>query len=164
MILITAGTVEIAFPRLIDIAQMLIYQTQKEQIILQAGCNEVQFRHSRLKTFKYISFPKMVNLYKSARYIIAASGEASSLLLLNYSKYKPLLFPRLAEHHEHVDNQQLSIAKNLTRRKLTLHATNSSAVLDFVRKEPTLNLMTGYLKSDKHSSVVNHLIREVPTI
>lgn len=65
----------------------------------------------------FMSPNQFVNSIKKADKIIIHGGPATVFLVVKYSKFMPLIIPRLAKYKEHIDNHQFFFTKYL-RKKL----------------------------------------------
>jgi UDP-N-acetylglucosamine transferase subunit ALG13 len=117
MIFITTGTVDIPFKRLVD-KSIEIFWNKEEKVIIQAGNYKTKSTSKNIDLIKQLPFNETLKLYKNADLIISACGEVSTLLILQYSKNMPIFVPRGKKYGEHVDNQQIKIARILKDKAL----------------------------------------------
>ncbi len=141
MILISAGTLHRPFDRLLK-ASLNIFRNSSEKIIVQRGAaDSIKNYPDHFSVTDLIPYHKMLNLYQQANLVISAAGEKSVIDILRNSRYKPILFPRLKKFGEHIDNQQLKIAKTLEGKGLALLAANKIQLNEIVSnyQKPKLN-------------------------
>ncbi len=150
MIVVTTGTVSIPFVRLVD--TMANYpNNQKRQIIIQTGIYNFTQTKTKVETKPFFSYRQMTKLYSQANAIVSAAGEGSIIHILQHSKTKPILFPRLKRYQEHVDNQQLEIGKELEKRNLVILATTKRALYKALDSSPEVNKKNGtFLKVNEN--------------
>ena len=156
MILITTGTVNFSFNRLIQFSFEKLGHLN-EKIIIQTGYSQLSLAKSANITHSsFFDNTKMIKLYRQADLIIAAAGEGTILQLLQFSRYQPLLFPRQKRYGEHVDDQQVLIARVAHRQQLAQFALELPALSKlittmkqnprlFTRAQPVINQKLLYL-------------------
>lgn len=158
MILITTGTVHFPFTRLINFCLNYFTNEKNEKIIIQNPVfhtNSTISKHIKIK--KIIKTNQITDLYKKANLIISASGEGTILQLLEYSKNKPILFPRNPHYKEHVDDQQLKIAKEMQKHGLCITAFNTRQLKQILDNKIVYpNSLNGY-KAQPPLSLINFL-------
>ena len=156
MILVTAGTVSYPFPRLIDSCYQFFKKLPKNPVILQTGSYKFKSQVTHITCHQQIIYPKLIHLYKNSEIIISGAGEGSLLNILAYSQTKPIVVPRLTKYNEHVDNQQLTIAKYLAKNNKVIYLKDfndlSSAITQITKQHSTINLvpnpkLIAYLKT-----------------
>jgi UDP-N-acetylglucosamine transferase subunit ALG13 len=108
MILVTVGTEQYAFNRLMDWISILInYKLIQEEVIVQYGtCSKLPPGVTVYKTLKGDRFAELIN---QARLIISHCGEGSILQLEETNK-PYILVPRSSRFKEHVDDHQVELA------------------------------------------------------
>jgi UDP-N-acetylglucosamine transferase subunit ALG13 len=116
MIFVTSGTVSYPFKRLID-AAIDTLGNMKEKVIIQTGDYKPDVLPANIKIVDHLTLSETIKYYKSARLIISACGEASVFLILRYAKNIPIFVPRQKIYGEHVDNQQMILAKEISLSK-----------------------------------------------
>lgn len=163
MILISVGTIDKPFNRLIDIC-LDIFKNTKHKVLIQAGSTCIKKVPSNRFIVKNImTYQEILQAYKKADLIISAAGEGSVISLLQHSKNKPILFPRLKKYHEHVDDQQLQIAKKMKKKNYVLMATNKKNLLKLAisRRLPMPTYSQSSLNKDR---LVKNLIKETASL
>ena len=111
MILVTVGTHEQPFDRLIKEVDRLVGEGKLKDVIAQIGyCN---YKPKNIKkVFKFVEYEKMNKLFKEAEIIITHAGIGSTLLAVRYGK-PIIVVPRLKEFGEHLTQHQLDVTKEL---------------------------------------------------
>jgi UDP-N-acetylglucosamine transferase subunit ALG13 len=117
MILITVGTEQFPFNRLMgwidNLIQQQILNPELEEIVIQYGCCTI-IPTGKVKTYSVLRETDFHSFVRKARIIIAHCGEGSIDLLA--SIVKPfILVPRSFQFGEHVDDHQIELAKELSR-------------------------------------------------
>ncbi len=112
MILVTVGTHNQGFDRLIEPMDLLAAQLD-EQVVMQVGSSSYQPEHA--KSFKFTSSAEMARLTDQARMLVMHAAAGSIILALKLSK--PLvLVPRLKRYGEVMDDHQQQLAAALEAR------------------------------------------------
>lgn len=107
MILITLGTQDKSFHRLLEIIEKQInLKNINEKVIVQAGYTK--FESPNMEIFDLIDMDKFNNYLKEARIIITHGGVGSILTGLKYNK-KIIAVARLKKHKEHTNDHQKQI-------------------------------------------------------
>jgi UDP-N-acetylglucosamine transferase subunit ALG13 len=108
MILVTVGTEQYAFNRLMNWISVLInYGLIQEEIIVQYGtCTQLP---PGVTVYKTIKGDRFTHLIDQARLIISHCGEGSILQLEETNK-PYILVPRSSRFKEHIDDHQVELA------------------------------------------------------
>jgi UDP-N-acetylglucosamine transferase subunit ALG13 len=108
MILVTVGTEQYAFDRLMTWLLLLIENRliQEEVIVQYGSCQEIPANVTAYKTIQNELFVEMV---RDARLVISHCGEGS-LLMLEEIGTPYILVPRTVRFGEHVDDHQIELA------------------------------------------------------
>ena len=112
MILVTVGTTHYKFNRLASAINKLT-EHRREKVIIQSGFTESFIKRKNVSIFKFISMEKLMLLTIKARLIISHAGEASIIQYLKHPGIPFIIVPRDAKFKEHVDNQQIEIARSI---------------------------------------------------
>ncbi len=115
MILITVGTHEQPFDRLIKEVDRLVGEGKLKDVIAQIGYCTYQPKNIK-KVFKFIEFQEMDKLFRKAKIIITHAGIGSTLLAVRYGK-PTIVVPRLREFGEHLTHHQLDVTRELANDK-----------------------------------------------
>lgn len=107
MILVTLGTQDKQFKRLLDAIQKQInIGNIKEKVIVQAGCTKYDSKN--MEIFDLISVDEFKDLTRRADLIITHGGVGSIMDGIRHGK-KIIAAPRLQRYNEHVNDHQLQI-------------------------------------------------------
>lgn len=120
MILVTVGTIQYEFCRMVSVVSMVKKQCPKQRIIIQSGHTR-GFRalsSELVEVYSFVSQDQLWKLMSEARILLMHGGEGSLLDAFEWSKYQPIVFPRNPQFGEHVDEYQLEIASEASRRGL----------------------------------------------
>jgi beta-1,4-N-acetylglucosaminyltransferase len=112
MILVTVGTNEARFDRLLRAAQCVGLD---EDIVVQYGSCSV--RPSPATLYEEVSYQELVELVRAARAVVAHAGAGIVLTSLANGK-RPIVMPRLKRFGEAVDDHQLHFGRRLAARGL----------------------------------------------
>lgn len=130
MILVTVGTQNIPFNRLIEYIYILDKEKvlNSEKIIVQYGLSDIsmlkkQGLNNTYELYDYMKLEDMEKYSKEAKYIITHAGVGS--IMEGLSNLKPtIVIPRLKKFSEHVNDHQLEIANQFANEKKILLANN----------------------------------------
>lgn len=106
MILVTVGTNEQPFDRLVDAAARL---DVAEPVVVQHGSAATRGLEG---WFDFLSFERMTELMEQARAVVSHAGVGSIMLACRHGK-RPLVVPRRVHLGEAVDDHQLPLARRL---------------------------------------------------
>lgn len=107
MILVTLGTQDKSFKRLLDAIQKQIdLGNIKDKVVVQAGCTKYQSKY--MEIFSLIDRDEFSKLIKECDLLITHGGVGSILTGLKNDK-KVIAAARLEEYKEHTNNHQLEI-------------------------------------------------------
>lgn len=111
LILVTVGSSEFEFNRLLEIIDLLCENNimEKNDIIAQTGYSS--YIPKNFKNFKMMEKSQFSEYIKKADVIITHAGVGTIISSLKSEK-KVIVFPRLQQYNEHVDNHQLEISKS----------------------------------------------------
>ena len=114
MIFVTVGTHEQPFDRLVT----YIDQRKKEgkirdDVVIQIGFGTYEPKHCAWE--RMIPYGKMHKYVAKARIVITHGGPASFVMPLQMGKI-PIVVPRQAEFHEHINNHQVEFVQKVARR------------------------------------------------
>lgn len=112
MILITLGTQDKQFTRLLDMVQEQINKGNiQDKIIVQAGYTKYESKD--MEIFDLIDRDKFTDLISKCDLLITHGGVGSIITGLQHDK-KIIVAPRLAKYNEHMNNHQLQIVNNFS--------------------------------------------------
>ena len=156
MIFVTVGTEKFPFERLIKtIDEAKQNEIIKEEVFMQIGANFYQ--PAFCKFVKFLSYNQMMYYIQSARIIVSHAGIGSTLLCLHSGKV-PILFPRSAAHHEHLDDHQLDFANHLKELSKALVCFDTNDLLDkIINYKDYINDLTIDTKRKEHHRLVAYL-------
>ena len=146
MIFVILGTQDKKFPRLLDAIQKQIDDGKiaKEEIIVQAG--STKYESKNMKILDYMAIDEFEECIEKASLIICHAGVGTILTALKKGK-KIIAAARLKEYGEHVNDHQLQILENFSKKKYILALENFEK-LDVVL-EQTKNFTPAEFKSNK---------------
>lgn len=111
MILVTLGTQDKKFYRLLDIVQNAIKQgVIKDKVIVQAGYS-FDYKSDDMEILNLVSIDKFKKLISECDILITHGGVGSIISGLKENK-KIIAVPRLKKYKEHTNNHQVQIVDN----------------------------------------------------
>ncbi|MEA2056524.1 MAG: glycosyltransferase [Patescibacteria group bacterium] len=165
MILVSTGTIDKPFSRLTEACLDIFNEKNiNERVIIQTRFFSSGVRlPNNLIIKKIIPHQEMISIYKKANLIISAAGQGSAIDILRNSKYKPIFFPRLKQYREHVNNQQLQIARKMSEQGYAFTATNRnelSALLNYKKQ----SLLSPFDQNNSLKKLTNNLIKNTNSL
>ncbi len=113
-------------------------------VLMQIGHSNYQPRFCPWKRF--LSFDQFFSNLKQADILVSHAGVGTTLLAFSLGKV-PILFPRQAKYHEHVDDHQREFAQKMVEQKKILAAEEGPELLrlieDYEALVPTLRFDRG---------------------
>ncbi|MCI9434339.1 MAG: hypothetical protein HFI86_03555 [Bacilli bacterium] len=132
MILVTLGTQDKSFTRLLEAIQKQINLGNiKERVVVQAGCTK--FDSNNMEMFDLIPMDDFDKLIEECDLLITHGGVGSIIAGLNKGK-KVIAAARLKKYKEHVNDHQLQIIDNFSKKGYILKLDNFEK-LDELLKE-----------------------------
>lgn len=165
MIFVTVGTHEQPFNRLIQkIDELKRDGVIKDDVLMQTGFSTYEPKYCRWQ--KLFPFSKMKKNIKDARIIITHGGPSSFIMPLQEGK-TPIVVPRVAKFHEHVNDHQLDFALAVNERyKNLIVVENVDDLAEIITNYDDLvkNMNTGTLNNnavfnEKFEKIVNSLLQ-----
>lgn len=112
MILVTLGTQDKSFTRLLDAIQKQIdLGNIKDKVIVQAGCTK--YKSKDMQILDLIPYDEFEKYIKECDLLITHGGVGSIITGLK-NKKKVIAAARLSKYKEHTNDHQLQIIKNLS--------------------------------------------------
>ena len=112
MILVTVGTHEDPFDRLLAAADALGAELG-EEVVIQAQSTHLVLQHAR--RIGVVEPPRLESLARQARLVVTHAGPGS-ILVAARAGHVPIVVPRDPRHGEHVDSHQVLFARRLQER------------------------------------------------
>jgi len=154
MIFVTIGTQE-PFDRLIETIDE-IAPNLGERVIAQISGSKLQFKN--IETIEFLDPEEFNRYFDEASLIVSHAGMGSIISALQ--KGKPILiFPRLAEYHEHRNDHQLATLHQFRRFGYVHTALNREELIDLLKKHSQLALPVLHSLSTKASSELLNALR-----
>ena len=114
MILVTLGTQDKKFTRLLDAIQKQINnKIITDKVVVQSGCTS-DYKSNDMEIFDLIPMDKFDDLISKCDLLITHGGVGSIITGLKNNK-KVIAAARLKEYGEHTNNHQLQIIENFTK-------------------------------------------------
>lgn len=132
MILVTLGTQDKNFTRLLDIIQTEIKKGNiKDKVIVQAGCTK--YESEDMEIFDLIDRENFDKLINECDILITHGGVGSILTGLRNNK-KVIVCPRLSKYNEHVNDHQMQIVEKFSDLGLILSLYENDDLNKILRK------------------------------
>ena len=132
MILVTLGTQDKSFDRLLEAIQKQINLGNiKERIVVQAGCTK--FDSNDMEMFDLIPMDDFDKLIDECDLLITHGGVGSIIAGLNKGK-KVIAAARLKKYKEHVNDHQLEIIDNFSKKGYILKLDNFEKLDELLRE------------------------------
>lgn len=132
MILVTLGTQDKEFRRLLDIVEDAIdRKVIKDEVIVQAG--HTKYESKNMKIFDFSDREEFGKLINECDLLITHAGVGSIITGLNNNK-KVIVVPRLAKYNEHLNDHQLQITNNFVKKGYILALQEEDKIDDVLNK------------------------------
>ena len=153
MILVTLGTQDKKFYRLLDMIQEAIDTGKiKDRVIVQAGRSS-DYKSNDMEIFNLVSMDKFKKLVRECDILITHGGVGSIITGLKENK-KIIAMPRLKKYKEHTNNHQAQIVDNFVRDGYILRISDGE---DLTK---TLNIISNFIPK-KYKSNSSKFIKMV---
>lgn len=150
MILVTLGTQDKSFKRLLDAIQKQIDNGNiTDRVVVQAGCTKYESKD--MEIFDLIDREKFNDLMKKCDLLITHGGVGSILTGLKNNK-KVIAAARLKEYKEHTNNHQLEIIEKFESTGLIM------SLKDFDKLDIILKKINSF-KPKKYKSNTTNMIK-----
>ena len=113
MILVTVGTNEAPFDRLLQAVETL---STDEEIVVQHGSSAIVPANAA-RTYDFLLFDDLVREMGASRVVVTHAGIGSIMTALSCGR-RPVVAARLVAHREAVDDHQLPVARRLVEAGL----------------------------------------------
>ena len=135
MILVTLGTQDKEFRRLLDIVEDAIdRKVIKDEVIVQAG--HTKYESKNMKIFDFLDREEFGKLINECDLLITHAGVGSIITGLNNNK-KVIVVPRLAKYNEHLNDHQLQITNNFVKKGYILALQEEDKIDNVLKKAKT---------------------------
>jgi len=159
MILITLGTQDKKFYRLLDAVQKQINNKNiKDRVVVQAGCSS-DFKSDEMEIFDLIPMEEFDKLISECDILITHGGVGSIISGLKNNK-KVIAAPRLKEYGEHTNNHQLQIINNFSKEGYILSLDNLDELDKILKKLQKFKPKKYKSNTDNFVSLIEKLIDE----
>lgn len=129
MILATVGCSNYNFDRLFMILDGLCTEKIIDGSHLVAQTGNLDYKIENYRHFKFASNEEMNELEDEAEIIICHAGTGTVIGALEKGK-KVIIFPRLQQYHEHLNDHQLDLYRSFTQAEYVMGATNRDELAD----------------------------------
>lgn len=159
MILVTLGTQDKSFKRLLDAVQKQIdLGNIKDEVVVQAGVTEYKSKDMKIK--KMISIETFNKLIEECDLLITHGGVGSILSGLEHNK-KVIAAARLKKYDEHESDHQLQIVDNFAESGYILKLDDFDKLDEVIKKAKSYQFKKYKSNNDKFVKLVDKLIEEL---
>lgn len=160
MILICVGASENKFDRLLMTIDELCDEgiLSGDKIIAQIGFTDYEPRN--YKSFSLIGRDDFQKYIEQSELIITHAGTGSVVPLLKLGK-KVIIFPRLKQYKEHIDDHQLEISEFFTNEGYALSAKNIDELRIAVKQAETFRPKTFISNNSKINNLIIDFIEKI---
>jgi len=152
MILVTLGTQDKAFIRILqDIDKEIRKGNIKEKVIVQAGYSLNKYKTDNMEMFDLIDREEFNKLVSNCTLLITHGGVGSILTGLKAGK-KVIATPRLAKYKEHINDHQVQIVNEFSKKGYILAYNEGDKLSDILEKAKKF-------KPEKYVSNTDNLIK-----
>ena len=152
MILVTLGTQDKAFVRLLQAIDNEIKNGNiKEKVVVQAGYSITKYKSDNMEMFDLIDREEFNKLVKECSLLITHGGVGSILTGLKAGK-KVIAIPRLAKYKEHINDHQIQIVNEFSKKGYILAYNEDDKLSDILEKAKKF-------KPEKYVSNTDNLIK-----
>ena len=157
MILVTLGTQDKKFYRLLDMIQEAIDNgIIKDKVIVQAGCSS-DYKSKDMEILNLVSIEKFKKLVRDCDILITHGGVGSIITGLKENK-KIIAIPRLKKYKEHTNDHQVQIIDNFVRYGYILKVNTED---DFVHIISSVNTFKPKKYKSNNAKFINVVDREI---
>jgi UDP-N-acetylglucosamine transferase subunit ALG13 len=132
MILVTVGTHEQPFDRLVEAAAGL---GGDEHLVVQYGTSKLP--HGRGEWVDFMSFDELAERASQARVVVCHAGVGSIVLARRYG-HRPIIMPRRPHLGEHLDEHQMSLTRRLAQAGLVTVVEDAHQLAEAVEAPPVV--------------------------
>ena len=156
MILVTLGTQDKSFNRLLDAIQKEIDNGNiKDKIVVQAGTTK--YVSKDMEIFDLIDRDKFNELMSECDLLITHGGVGSILTGLKNNK-KVIAVPRLAKYNEHINDHQKQIIEKFSEAGYILGVENLEKLSDTLKKVKTFKPKKYISNTDNMIKIIENYI------
>lgn len=131
MILVTVGTNEAPFDRLLRILDGHLYDAD---LVVQHGPSAV--RPAGAVCVEFLPYDELVAVMQRADLVVTHAGVGTIMTALASGR-RPVVFPRLARYAEAVDDHQVALARRLDAEGLVIAAETEDDLLAAIDRPPS---------------------------
>jgi len=157
MILVSLGTHERPFYRLLKEIEKLLSEKKIEDVIIQSGYTTYKVKGA--KCCDFIEFEKMQKLLKDCDFLITHGGVGSITDALNYGK-TTIVVPRRKELNEHSDNHQLQITKEMEKTGMIIPVYDIKDLEYAIEKAKKLKIKKSERKESRIFEIIGKKLKE----
>lgn len=159
MILVTLGTQDKPFPRLLkEVENQIKKGNIKDEVIVQAGCTK--FKSKYMKIFDLISLEEFDKLISKCDLLITHGGVGTIVGALKQNK-KVIAVARLKKYGEHTNDHQIQIINNFTKEKYILGLTDFDSLDDIIKESEKFTPKKLKKRSQNMIKIIENFINNI---
>lgn len=156
MILITLGTQDKQFTRLLDAVQKEIDKGNiKDKVVVQAG--HTKYESNDMEIFDLIDRDKFADLISKCDILITHGGVGSIITGLQNNK-KVIVAPRLSKYDEHMNDHQIQITNNFAKEGYILPLYENDDLGKVLKKAKNFKPKTFKSNTNKIVKIISNFI------
>jgi len=155
LILVLCGTQNHQFKRLIEESKKLLQYDSK--IIVQAG--HTRYQDEDLEIFDFMDSKDLELIYDQADWIITHAGAGSLIKGIRRNK-KIIAFPRLEKYHEHVNDHQIELTTQLSKKGYVIAFEDGNDICELYEKNIDF-VASEYNEPSNIIEIVEEFLKEV---
>lgn len=134
MMLITVGTLQLPFQRMVNVVSRIVSLYPTINLIIQSGHTTGfnQFKN-RAQVKPFIPQHNLWEIMTNSEVLLTHGGEGSLLDAIEWSPHLPIVFPRDKKFGEHVDNYQQEIAQAADAKGLCIAAKTEDEIIQIIK-------------------------------
>ncbi|GFN32765.1 PssE/Cps14G family polysaccharide biosynthesis glycosyltransferase [Paenibacillus xylaniclasticus] len=157
MILVSLGTQEFSFNRLLEEIDSLIEKKViVEEVVAQIGYSTYVPKHFRSE--KFIDFQTFDELLNRCNILITHGGTGTIVGALKKKNAKIIAVPRLKKHNEHVDDHQTEIINHFSDSQMIVGIQDVSQLEEAIKRINEFKPKEFVSGNDKIVGLINHFI------
>lgn len=159
MILVTLGTQDKPFPRLLkEVEKQIKKGNIKDEVIVQAGCTK--FKSKYMKIFDLIELDEFEELIKKCDLLITHGGVGTIVSALKQKK-KIIAVARLKKYKEHTNDHQIQLVTNFAKENYILGLVEFDSLDETLKKVATFKPKKCPKKSQNAIKIIEKFIDKI---
>lgn len=159
MILVTLGTQDKPFPRLLkEVEKQIKKGNITDEVIVQAGCTKYKSKY--MKIFDLIELDEFDDLVKKCDLLITHGGVGTIVGALKQKK-KIIAVARLKKYGEHTNDHQIQLVTNFAKEKYILGLVDFDSLDETLKQVKTFKPKKCPPKSNNMIKIIESFIDQI---